>query len=205
MCILGWQKLEYYLSVFWVTNNQIVILKCCVWIWVFIACKSLVLHNVSQYLELDMGNDLSILAKWTVSSSVANPICQEGQSERTFPIFAFSSRFSLFFPDFSRFFCFFLLSGVALCPPWPPVATPLTVSYPRGRNREGEQGAWGGYWVLPKWAPASLLWKNWSSPPAPSFWSLVMLLSHLKVLRDLIRIIWHDKWIKEICQIYCFA
>ena len=32
--------------------------------------------------------------------SVANHICQEGQSERTFPIFAFSSRFFLSFPIF---------------------------------------------------------------------------------------------------------
>ena len=37
-------------------------------------------------------------------SSVASPICQEGQSERNFPIFAFSSRFFLFFPNFSWFF-----------------------------------------------------------------------------------------------------
>ena len=53
-------------------------------------------------------------------SSVASPICQEGQSERTFPILAFSSRFFLFFPDFSRFLAKFLLSGVALCPPLHP-------------------------------------------------------------------------------------
>ena len=57
-------------------------------------------------------------------SSVASPICQEGQSERNFPIFAFSSRFFLFFPDFSwffrdfsRFLANFSLSGVALCHP----------------------------------------------------------------------------------------
>ena len=35
-----------------------------------------------------------------MSSSVASPICQEGQSERTFPIFAFSSWFFLIFPLF---------------------------------------------------------------------------------------------------------
>ena len=35
-----------------------------------------------------------------IISSVASPICQEGQSERTFLIFAFSSRFFLFFPLF---------------------------------------------------------------------------------------------------------
>ena len=61
------------------------------------------------------------------NSSVANPICREGQSERTFPIFVFSFRFFLFFPDFSwffplfsRFLANFSLSGVALCPPLPP-------------------------------------------------------------------------------------
>ena len=41
-------------------------------------------------------------------SSVVSSICQEGQSARTFPIFAFSSRFilifSLFFPIFGKFF-----------------------------------------------------------------------------------------------------
>ena len=45
-----------------------------------------------------------------MNSSVASPICQEGQSERTFPIF----------PLFSRFLANFLLSGVALWPPLPP-------------------------------------------------------------------------------------
>ena len=69
---------------------------------------------------------------FTVCSSVASPICQEGQSERTFPIFAFSSRFFLCFPDFSLFFpifCkFFAVRGGTLPPPLtPPVATPLTV------------------------------------------------------------------------------
>ena len=40
-------------------------------------------------------------------SSVASPICQHGQegySEKTFPIFAFSSRFFSFFPDFPSLF-----------------------------------------------------------------------------------------------------
>ena len=49
-------------------------------------------------------------------SSVASPICQEGQSERTFPILALSSWFFLFsifsrfflsFPDFSQFLTIF--------------------------------------------------------------------------------------------------
>ena len=42
------------------------------------------------------------------TSSVASPICQEGQSERTFPIFVFSSRF-FFFSWFSPFFPIFPL------------------------------------------------------------------------------------------------
>ena len=43
----------------------------------------------------------------SLSSSVASSICQEGQSERTFPTFTFSSQFFLFFPDFSLFFPIF--------------------------------------------------------------------------------------------------
>ena len=57
-------------------------------------------------------------------SIVASPTFQEGQSERTFSIFAF---FSLIFPlsswiflIFSLFLAIFSLSGVALCPPCPP-------------------------------------------------------------------------------------
>ena len=53
--------------------------------------------------------------KRAVPSSVASPICHEGQSERNFLIFAFSSRlfvfspnFSWFFPDFPDYFPIFL-------------------------------------------------------------------------------------------------
>ena len=70
-----------------------------------------------------------------ITSSVASPVCQEGKNERTFPIFAFSSRFFLFFSryflifsSFFRFLAHFSLSGVALCSPWPPVATPLLIT-----------------------------------------------------------------------------
>ena len=45
-------------------------------------------------------------------SSIASPICQEGQSERTFPILAFSSdfsSFSQFLPNFPLFFPIFPL------------------------------------------------------------------------------------------------
>ena len=70
------------------------------------------------------------------NSGVASPIYLEGQSERNFPIFAFSSRFFLFFPelvpkfswffpDFSQFLATFSLSGVAHCPLATPVATTL--------------------------------------------------------------------------------
>ena len=51
------------------------------------------------------------------TSSVASPICQEGQSERNFPIFAFSSRIFLFFPEF------FAVRGGTL-PPLPPQCGP---------------------------------------------------------------------------------
>ena len=56
-------------------------------------------------------------------SSVASPICQEGQSERTFPI---CPLFSQFFLIFSRFLANFLLSGWH-CPLDPPVAMPLKI------------------------------------------------------------------------------
>ena len=68
------------------------------------------------------------------SSRVASPICQEGQSERTFPIFAFSSRLSSFspiFPDFSLIFGkFFAVRGGTLPSLDPPVATPVLPSFP---------------------------------------------------------------------------
>ena len=53
--------------------------------------------------------DLSgtIMVFWI--SSIASPICQEGQSERTFPIFAFYSLFFLFFLIFPSFFLIFSL------------------------------------------------------------------------------------------------
>ena len=64
--------------------------------------------------------------------SVASPICQEGQSERTFPNFPLFLIFPLFFPlfpdflPFSWFLAIFSLSRGALCLPLdPPVAMPL--------------------------------------------------------------------------------
>ena len=61
------------------------------------------------------------------TSSIASPIFQEGQSERNFPIFAFSSWFFLFFPEFFLIFSwFFLIFGnffavrSGTLPPLPP-------------------------------------------------------------------------------------
>ena len=73
-----------------------------------------------------------------LTSSVASPICQEGQSERILPIFAFSSHFSscsrfflIFpsFPDFSRYLANFSLSRGALCPLAYILATPLLLTF----------------------------------------------------------------------------
>ena len=58
------------------------------------------------------------------TSSVASPICQEGQSERTFPIFAFSSWVFLFFLIFCNFFAVRGDTLPLLMPPFP-VAMPL--------------------------------------------------------------------------------
>ena len=62
-----------------------------------------------------------------VHSSVASPICQEVQNERTYLIFAFSSRFFSFFWIFSDFRQIFRCQGWHSAPLSPPVATPLMV------------------------------------------------------------------------------
>ena len=79
---------------------------------------------------------LSIEILGPVFSSVTSPVCQEGQSKRTFPIFAFSSQFFPFFPNFPDFFpifgnfFLFLMSGWHSAPcPSPPVAMPLLLLY----------------------------------------------------------------------------
>ena len=79
---------------------------------------------------------------WTdeEGSSVASPICQEGQSERNFPIFAFSSRFILFFLIFflifPRFFPLFSdLGQIFRCQGWhsaPPRCHPSGYATGRG-------------------------------------------------------------------------
>ena len=73
-----------------------------------------------------------------VGSSVASPICQEGQSERTFLIFPL-------FPDFSWFLTIFLLSRGALCPLDPPVATPLNCGYPELSCDQNNRDSLGAY------------------------------------------------------------
>ena len=81
------------------------------------------------------GNWPFVLVTWEVTrntmkcrpSSVASHICQERQSERTFPILVFSSRFFPCFPDFSRFpplfpdfWQVFRCQGWHSAPPLPP-------------------------------------------------------------------------------------
>ena len=97
------------------------------------------LHNLSipqncqKYIHctslLKPQNGSKIGGYGRLGSGVASPLCQEGQGEGTFPIFAFSSWFFLFhrffppfpiFPDFPLFFLIFgnfLLSGGGTLPP----------------------------------------------------------------------------------------
>ena len=86
-------------------------------------------------------------------SSVASPICQEGQSERAFPIlclfipiFPLVSRFFSVFPCFSRFLANFSLSGMALCPPTlnPTMTTPLNKPFRKIdlKKIKAEQKSW---------------------------------------------------------------
>ena len=52
----------------------------------------------------NMGN-IDFRTSFTVTSSVASPICQEGQSEKTLlDFYLFLPDFSSFFPDFGQFF-----------------------------------------------------------------------------------------------------
>ena len=70
---------------------------------------------------------LAIKMKRRESSSVASPICQERQSERTFPIFAFSSRFPR---SFSRFWQIFRYArGGHSAPPWHPQSYQISATW----------------------------------------------------------------------------
>ena len=56
----------------------------------------------------------SIVLEPVLYSNVTNLICQEVQIERIFPIFAFSSRFSPLYPDFSLFSWFLAILSIAI-------------------------------------------------------------------------------------------
>ena len=71
-------------------------------------------------------------------SSIARLVCQEGQSERTFPIFAFSSRFFLFFPDFFPLFPNFW--QIFLCQGWS--SAPVPPGYATDDILKSESGVW---------------------------------------------------------------
>ena len=94
------------------------------------------IHKKNQSKKLYIFSLLCIAIKITnnnwkqtmrLFSSVASPICQDGQSERIFPIFPFSSRFFLFLLIFSPIFSLFIpIFGNffavrrGILPPWPP-------------------------------------------------------------------------------------
>ena len=90
--------------------------------------NSVYLFSSPKMTEIEYDTHL-LLLPWFWYSSIASPVCQEGQSERNFPIFAFSSRFFLFFPDFfppfPNFWQIFAVRGGTLPPLATPVAMPL--------------------------------------------------------------------------------
>ena len=90
-----------------------------------------IIENIGLHMQVWYTCSHSI--RTLLLSRVASPICQEGQSERTFPIFALSSQFFLFFPQFFLIFSplfpnfckFFPCQGWHSAPLCPPVAMPL--------------------------------------------------------------------------------
>ena len=100
-------------------------------------CKIAYNENVEDninYCNLQINNKLD--NHCLITGSVASPVCQEGQSERTVPIFAFSSRFFLFVSRFFLIFSlFFPIVGKFLAvrggtlPPLTQVATPLLITF----------------------------------------------------------------------------
>ena len=58
---------------------------------------------------INVTSTINLYCSSRMDSSVASRICQEGQSERTFPILASFPRFFLFSPIFSSFSQFFFL------------------------------------------------------------------------------------------------
>ena len=88
----------------------------------FQKCPALIPSHVKLSCKL---YEQILVSRWLIHGSVASPFCQEGQSERTFPIFPF---FSWFCPSFVRFYFLLLFSNfwqVLRCQGGPPVATPL--------------------------------------------------------------------------------
>ena len=120
-------------------------------IWQLILKATTLSTKLAHWLYLHFGNNLhsSMLAwqvrgcviindlRWLCNSSVASPICQEGQSEITFLIFPLFPGFSLFFlisPSFFSFWQIFLLSR--LCSPWPPLLCNHTILLPSGTDSQ---------------------------------------------------------------------
>ena len=95
------------------------------------------LHLTAGFVVAEWHQKIYRSGNISLSSSVARPICQEGQSEKTFPIFAFPSRFFLFswffplFPDFWQIF--------RCLPPFPPLTSPLSSS---SLIRKGRPTSW---------------------------------------------------------------
>ena len=135
------------------TNKKVVTRTCCMYVYILYhrshvgiqrtkteTCKRGIGHCKYAVHYFYISHDASWLKVNIKCSSVASPICQEGQSEITFSLFAFSSQFFVFFPDFSSFFPdfplfplifwnFFAVRGGTLPPFDPPVPMPLIKWY----------------------------------------------------------------------------
>ena len=61
----------------------------------------------------------NVIIQWVTFSSVASPICQEGQSERNFPILVIFPDFSSLSLFFSRFLTIFFAVKGGILPPLP--------------------------------------------------------------------------------------
>ena len=123
--------------------NQIGTCKCC------LSVSQRSLSTIFEKILTTVVNDILVqrntFLSWCMGSSVASPICQEGQSERTFPNFASSSRFSAFFPWFPLFFPILAIfrcqrwHSAGSCPPCTPSgdATVNGLERPQRVSRSG--------------------------------------------------------------------
>ena len=99
-------------------------------LWLFLSCLDFCAFLLTTENKCNFAKVLLLcnITKSVRTSSVVSPICQEGQSERNFPIFAFFFRifliFSLFFLIFGNFFA--VRSGTL-----PPFATPVATTLVR--------------------------------------------------------------------------